>query len=206
MKRVQYLMLGLLAVALLAVSPVHAALFQNGDFGGLPVPGSFITLYGGDTSIPGWKVTGDSIDYIGGYWQAPPAVSTSIDLDGNGQGGIQQTFDTTPGATYKVSFYLAGNPDGGPNPKQLLVTTVGSTPYNFDASGTNRGAMGWTPETFAFTATSASTTLSFDSQTAGYYGPAIGEVSVSQTPLPPTVFLLGSGLAGLGMLRFRRKT
>jgi len=215
MKRAHYLILGLLAVALLTVSPVYANLLQNGDFASGPAivfPG-FTTVQAGDPSITNWTVTGYSVDYIGNYWQAPDGATRSIDLDGsppydNGSGsaqsGIQQAFATTPGATYQVSFYLAGNPDGSPSSKQVLVTTVGSNTYTFDASGTSKGSMGWTLESFDFTATSTSTTLSFDSQTPGYYGPVIGEVSVSQIPLPPSALLLGTGLVGLVGLGWRK--
>ncbi|OGP70679.1 MAG: hypothetical protein A2Y80_09890 [Deltaproteobacteria bacterium RBG_13_58_19] len=185
----------------------RAASFQNGDFGiGPSFTDPFITLYNGDTSITGWTVTGHSIDYIGTYWQAPPGATRSIDLDGLGQGGIQQTFDTISGAQYQVRFYLAGNPDGAPSTKNILVVSWGTpAAYSFDASGATLGNMGWILESFTFTAEGPSTTLQFNSQDSGYYGPALGGVNVSQIPLPATALLLGTGLLGLGLLGFRRK-
>ena len=39
----------------------------------------------------------------------------------------------------------------------------------------------WTPETYSFLATSASTTITFQSTTAGPYGPALDNVVVSET-------------------------
>lgn len=79
----------------LLVATAQASSFSNGSFEDATVNpgGSFVNLPGGNTQINAWIVTGDSIDYIGGYWQ-PAAGSRSLDLDGNGQGGIQQTFDT----------------------------------------------------------------------------------------------------------------
>ena len=41
--------------------------------------------------------------------------------------------------------------------------------------------MNWTPETYTFLATSASTTLSFVSTTAGAFGPAIDNVVITET-------------------------
>ena len=98
---------------------------------------------------------------------------------GNNAGGVEQTFATTIGQTYKVSFELAGNPDGGPATKELLTSTVGGVnTFNFNTSGTNDSNMNWTTESFEFTANSTSTLLSFVSLNNGYYGPALDAVDV----------------------------
>ena len=89
----------ILAVAALALPAVaHAGPFINGSFENASVnPGSgFTNLAGGSTAITGWTVGGDSIDYIGGYWNAQNG-SRSIDLSGNAPGSIFQTFDTVLG-------------------------------------------------------------------------------------------------------------
>ena len=44
-----------------------------------------------------------------GYWQNAEGT-TSLDLNGFGQGGIEQTFETKLNATYVVEFSLSGNP------------------------------------------------------------------------------------------------
>jgi len=107
-------LLSAFALVAVAASQASAAPFTNGSFeltsGGNPGAG-FITKAGGDLSITGWVVTGDSVDYIGTYWQAAQGVR-SVDLNGNDPGGIQQTFDTVAGQLYRVNFALAGNPDG----------------------------------------------------------------------------------------------
>jgi hypothetical protein len=99
---------------------------------------------------------------------------------------VSQSFATTPGHTYKVSFDLAGNPEGAPAVKTLVVSagSVINMPFTFDVTGKTKAAMGWTAKSFNFMATSANTTLSFTSTTAGCcYGPALDNAQVvSLTP------------------------
>ena len=107
----------------------------------------------------------------------------SIDLSGADAGSLSQTFDTTIGNTYTVDFLLSGNPAGPPSPKTLEVSATGGTTglYSHDTTGSDLTTMVWTPETYSFLATSASTTITFLSTTAGPYGPALDNVVVSET-------------------------
>jgi choice-of-anchor C domain-containing protein len=195
---------GALAVALPATA--NAAAFINGGFENASVNpgGGFATLGTGSTAIDGWTVLGNSVDYIGGYWQ-PAEGNRSVDLNGTKSGGIQQTFDTTEGKQYKVTFSLAGNPDGGPI--QKIVSTVAngnaSQSYFFDTTGQTRSNMGWKQFSYIFTADGATTTLGFTSSIAGAYGAALDAVSVSGVPEPTTwaMMILGIGFAGVAMRR-----
>jgi hypothetical protein len=67
--------------------------------------------------------------------------------------------------------------------KTLDVSATGGTvgTYTHDTTGTDLTNMVWTPETYTFLATSASTTLTFTSTTAGAYGPALDAVVVSES-------------------------
>ena len=207
-------MLGVTAVA-------EAASFTNGSFeiGTLINTATFDSLSSGDsTSIPGWLVGGiypAGVDYIGGYWQ-PGAGDRSIDLSGSTQGdgqmwgSIAQTFDTTPGQTYQVSFLLAGNPDNGPTVKtvDLFVDLTSYGTRTFDVTGKTRSNMGWVTESFLFTAVSNSETITFRSDPTDnntFFGPALDNVSVTAVPLPAALPLFASGLAGLGWLGRRRR-
>ncbi|WP_419807938.1 choice-of-anchor C family protein [Sphingomonas sp.] len=192
-------------------SAADAQSFANGSFEDGAAPGSFTTLNGGSTVITGWTVTGNSVDYIGDYWNADTG-SRSIDLNGNGQGGIQQTFSTIAGRSYTVGFSLAGNPDGAPATK--TVSTIASDGgasqiYTFDSSGSTRSNMGWLPYTYSFLASGGSTTLSFASGDTGSYGAALDSVSVSLSAVPEpatwALMILGFGLTG-GAMRRRRAT
>jgi choice-of-anchor C domain-containing protein len=142
----------------------------------------FQQLNAGDASIDGWTVDAGSVDWIGLYWPAPDG-DMSIDMSGADAGTLSQTFETTIGNTYTVSFLLSGNPAGDPAVKTLDVSATGGAVANFthDTTGTDLGTMVWAPETYTFLATSASTTLSFVSTTLGAFGPAIDNVVVTES-------------------------
>lgn len=188
-------------VSLFAVAGVaSAAFFQNGSFEIGPNPGSFATKFAGDASITGWVVGGSSIDYIGSYWQASNG-SRSIDLSGNNNGSIAQTFDTVVGTTYRLTFDLSGNPDQRPtNPAEYIVNvTAGSMNSNFSYNDlTNTKAnMKWRSFTTSFVATSSSTTLKFLAfHPQGAYGAALDNVAVQAVPEP---FTMGLGIAAAGL-------
>jgi choice-of-anchor C domain-containing protein len=185
-----------------------AAAFTNGSFELGVNPGStFVTLAGGSTGVTDWVVGGDSIDYIGGYWQAEDG-SRSIDLSGNANGSIAQTFDTVAGQAYLVNFFLAGNPDGGPAAKLEITSADGGQQQNsvFTVTGSDsRANMGWTAFSYNFSATGASTTLAFASATGTAFGPALDNVSVRAVPEPATWALMLVGFGGLGAVLRRRR-
>jgi RNA polymerase sigma-70 factor (ECF subfamily) len=134
------------------------------------------------TCIKGWRITRDGsgpVDYT--YWQAadgkislglwwkPPAE----------QGGISQTFKTKKGQKYRVTFWMAGDPHGGPRERKLQVSAVGSrAEFVFDMSGKNRYNLGWQRKSWTFTATADQSTLEFSGLTQGDYPAAIDDVIV----------------------------
>ncbi len=130
-----------------------------------------------------WVVTSGSVDFNSHrYWQPAPGAhrkDQTIDLNGLGPGTFEQSLATTAGTSYSVSFYLAGNGLVPPAIKTMDVD-INGTPvesYTFDTTHTSYSDMGWVPESFTFTATSASTSLSFVSTTPDSDGgPVIADV------------------------------
>ena len=169
-----------------------ASLIRNGSFEEGPGTRVFLNLAGGSTALSGWVVTGEGIDLVGsGYWQSSDGTY-AIDLDGSARsgttppyarGGIAQTFATTPGRRYRVTFDLAGNPNRGPTKKPMRISAASqSTELLFDATGKTGTNMGWIPTTWTFTASADSTTLEFTSLTQSPgtgFGAAIDRVAVT---------------------------
>jgi len=168
-----------------------SSLLVNGSFEQGPPVGSFLNLPGGSTSITGWVVTGEGIDYVGSLFPASDGTHC-IDLDGSSrsaktppfaEGGIAQTFATTPGTRYQVTFDMAGNPLRGPILKPMRVSAAGQEmDFTFDITGKSGYNMGWVSKSWTFTANSASTTIEFRSLTASPttgWGAVIDNVSVT---------------------------
>ena len=119
----------------------------------------------------------------------------------------------TPGNSYDLNFMIAF--EGGDTPLPQQSMTVGfsagsSTPsqlFSAPANATNYWGI-WLPETllFAATATSAMVVFSISNQINDI---GLDNVSVSgaapAVPLPAALPLFATGLAGLGLLGWRRK-
>src|SRR5262249_39747144 len=111
-------------------------LIVNGSFEMGPDAGEFKPLDKDSTEIKGWTVTRAQIDYIGSYWQHAQGEH-SLDLHGSpGIGGIAQKFKTKKGQKYRVTFALAGNPEGAGSKKKLGVKAGGKqAEVGFDTTG-----------------------------------------------------------------------
>jgi len=199
------------AAALLTASAANAVTLVNGSFedGVAIASGGFVTLATGDTtSIPGWTVLSDGVDYIGTYWQASDG-SRSLDLSALASGGVKQTVTGFQiGKRYRISFDLSGNPDGGNNSKRMVMSATGGVAavYVYTLTDNTRADMNWTTLTYEFNASGISQDIQFRSLETNPFGAALDNVSISLVPEPATWGLLIAGFAMTGVAMRRRQT
>ena len=163
-------------------------LLNNGGFESTAVTGDYTTYgasYGTGADLGGWTVDSGSVDVIGTYW-VPAEGSQSLDLSGNEPGSISQTITTIPGVTYHISFALSANPDASPSRSAAAAVTwngaaVTGSPFSFDSTNATRGAMNWAYQSADVVAGGNSATLAFTSNTGDPYGPALDDISVTQS-------------------------
>jgi len=196
------------AAALALSATAHANGLADGSFAEGASAGNFAT-YGAVSTIGPWTVTSGQVDLIGSYWQAPTVGGYSLDMNGLVAGTVQQSF-TLGAGEYTLSFWMAGNPDGGPATRSVLASAGdASQAFTFTMGGTDKSNMGWTLETMTFH-TAGATTLTFASLTepsSGYspFGAAIGGVSVSAVPEPASIGMLLAAVGVFGVMSSRRR-
>ena len=149
-----------------------------------------------ESGSTGWSFPGSLGTFVDicACWSTTDGA-VSVDLNGFYPGYVSQDIATTPGTAYTVLFDLAGNPGSPQNVKELEVSAAGTSAlYYFDTTGKDGTNMGWTAQSFAFTATGTTTTLMFKSLHAIYsdefpdraQGAAIDNIRVQYTSNNPT--------------------
>jgi choice-of-anchor C domain-containing protein len=133
----------------------------------------------GSTALTGWSVVGGAITiFTDGYW-APFSGRRSVALSASGPGSITQAFPSSAGAAYRLVFCLSGEPFTTPTVKHLRVQAGFVThDYTFDTTPAWHWDMHWAEHSLDFTGTGPTTTLTFASQDAGAWGPALDSVWV----------------------------
>lgn len=213
MKTKLLLIAGVAAAAALISSGAQAAGLVNGSFDNTPCGAGYCNYAGGGEPAGfGWSVTSNNVDIVPGpgTWGTPQDGAQMLDLVGYGAtGGIAQSFATTSGATYNLSFYYANNPyPSGVDSAVVTVTGAGSLlSSGFTHTTSTPSNMDWVHFTGSFTANSSLTTLAFN-ETAGGGNAGVFLDNVSVTggvPEPTTWAMMLVGFGGLGVALRRRR-
>lgn len=203
------------ALAISTSAQAATNLVVNGSFeAGVAPSGTALLATNDTTSLPGWTVLSNGINYVdNSVWDAAEG-SRSVELaTDNGAGGILQTISGfTPGYRYRLTFNVSADPFDTaerPKPSRVLVSITGGVAeiYTYTlTSSNNSGNMAYDTVTYDFVAGSVSQNIQFRSLVGGIYGPVIDGVNISVVPEASTwaMLIAGFGLVGLAARRRNR--
>jgi hypothetical protein len=218
MKTIKNVMM-LLASMFISLGSAEANLVSNPSFEaftGSFAPDGAAQLLPGTTELTGWSVVNNEIAVLTtpNNWDLTPSDGNLfVDLTGRTSAGFpkgisQLLTGLTVGQAYSFSMDLGVSNDTCPNcggPIEVEAN-IGGTSQVFLHNSSDPGDV-WAAFGFDFTADSTSMTLEIlgISVPPGNIYIGLDNVAVSQVPLPPAVWLFGSGLLGLvGIARSKK--
>ena len=176
----------------------------NGGFESTNIGQWYKTVFAGDsTTIPGWLVTGNTVDIVntvnGPDWSN--TGNQAIDLAGTpGPGGIEQSIWTNLNERYTFSFYASTN---GASIKDGLLVEWNGAPIGSPVTTPSQGT--WQQFSYTEQGTGGLTSVSLSTPVTGSAGPLVDDVSVVSAPEPSLLWSLGAGLAlALSLIRRSR--
>jgi len=183
-----------IAVSVGLISLSSQALGQN-----LILNGNF-----GSGNFTDWNVSGSTFNVVAAsYGINPPQVGDQM-AQADGNDTLSQTFGTTIGVSYELSFANANS--RGPNNQGGVFISGSIDGSSLFTDNTDLSNTSWLTSSYEFTATSASTTLQLNLNFFNANGDGlITDISVTPAPEPSTLALAAAGLVGLSVTRRRHR-
>jgi hypothetical protein len=185
----------------------------NGGFEAPDVAIGFLPVAAGSGLIPSWTVGDVSVDVVEQDQLVAPAFEGTqfLDLDGTpGPGSVSQTFPTTAGQLYLVTFAYANNFQASVSPGTAAAVRAFDSsgnllgPLEITHSSSMAGNLNWDFFSATFMPNASSATLEFDSlSAAGSNGGILIDGVEVRAVAEPSCSILGL-LAGAA-LAARRK-
>jgi hypothetical protein len=215
--------LAMACAALLALTgtSTEANLILNGSFETPTVPaGSFTDFAGGSSSITNWTVQGTDVAIVSGSFSQSGITFEAqdgiqwLDLTGNGgnskANGVSQNVATVMGQAYNLSFYVGSATDDSLFFASTVDLSINSgARVSFTNPTASTSMLNWELFSVQFTATSASTNITFfNGDAANNNNCALDNVILTPSTVPePGSFALCTiaGVIGLAVARIRHK-
>jgi hypothetical protein len=202
------------AMSLASVSAFATNLVTDGSFEDQAQAASTWGIY---SSIPGWAaVSPGQIELRNNVAGTAQDGVNFVELDANFNSAMQQVVSTVAGQAYSLSFWYSSRPisvynsafpgDIVPADSNGLTFNVGAGDVSvYVATENDMTDNDWKLYTTSFTATGASTTLTFTAVgTNDSYGTSLDNVVLTAVPEPGEGALIVAGLLGIAGLARRR--
>ena len=201
------------ALAALAAASVSASaatnLFTDGSFESISQSAGSWNTY---NTVAGWTVTqagflpsSHGLEIRNGVAGTAQDGHNFIELDGYENDRITQSFATTVGQSYEISFWYQ-NRDGVAAGSEGFDAVVLSGGVSSASLVGNAASNGWLQEKIIFTAGSSFTTFTVAATgTSDSLGTSFDNFSAIAVPEPATMGLFAAGLAILGLSARRRR-
>lgn len=193
---------GLAALAFAGTASAATNLIVDGSFESVKQANGTWHIY--DT-LAGWQVGPKGVEVRDNVAGTAYAGKNFVELDTTANSWIAQTFQTTVGQSYELSFFYSGRPGVSAASNTIDAYIDGTLAVVADSSGIGQSNNVWKDYTKTFVATSSFTTLVFAAAgVSDSYGGSLDKVVVTSVPEPTSTSLLVAGLGMIALIARRR--